>query len=176
MNSSRTVSPLLPIAAFTFAIAHIVFEHFNGGVKTHHFLARADLPGFSNWLGLVILPLVGMILAIRVRLAQGAQEGSLLPTSISIPVAGSLVYGAVLAASFHFGAEQVSLAAFIGLFLCALALPVYRVEYMFGFILGMTFTFGSAIPLVFALVFATLSFLLRGAAVMLISAIRSRRT
>jgi len=39
----------------------------------------------------------------------------------------------------------------------------------------MTFTFGSAIPLVFALVFATLSFFLRGAAVMLMSAIRSRR-
>ena len=57
MTSSRTVSPLVPVAAFVFALAHIGFEHFNGGVKTHHFLARADLPGFSNWLALIVLPL-----------------------------------------------------------------------------------------------------------------------
>jgi hypothetical protein len=175
MTFSRAASPRIPIAALALAIVHIAFEHFNGGVKTHHFLARADLPGFSNWLGLAILPLLGTFLAVRVRSVASAYEGSLLPRSIAIPLAASFVYGAVLAASFHLGASQVSLAAFIGMFLCALALPVYRVEYMFGFVLGMTITFGSAIPLFFALGFATLSFLVRGAAGMLISAIRSRR-
>ncbi|MBY0445646.1 MAG: hypothetical protein K2Q15_10610, partial [Burkholderiales bacterium] len=96
------------------------------------------------------------------------------PQSMSVPLIGSLLYGAVLAASFHFGAPQLSLAAFIGLFICALALPVYRAEYILGFILGMTVTFGSVIPLIFALVFAAVSFAVRSTW-RLIILLRSRR-
>lgn len=175
MNPSRFLSPWIPIAALAFAIAHLAFEHFNGGVKTHHFLARGDLPGLSNWLALAILPLVGLALAMRVKSMQGAQSRGVLPPPMVAPVAGAMAYGAVLAASFHFGAQQVSVAAFMGLFVCALVLPVYRAEYIFGFILGMTFTFGSAIPLVVALVVATLSYVVRGAAGWAIAALRRPR-
>jgi hypothetical protein len=80
----------------------------------------------------------------------------------------------VLAASFHFGASQISLIAFAGLFPCALALPVYRAEYILGFVVGMTATFGSVIPSVFALVLAALSFIARRVFRLLISACRSR--
>jgi hypothetical protein len=175
MISSRSASPVLPIAALAFAIAHLAFEYFNGGVKTHHFLARADLPGFSNWLALVILPLVAVILAVRVRSETSDRSRSLLPRTIAIPLVGSFIYGAVLAASFYFGASQVSLAAFVGLFISAVALPLYRVEYGLGFILGMTVVFGSAIPLFFSIAFGALSYLVRRAGAMLISSIRTRR-
>jgi hypothetical protein len=175
MNLSPRLSFLAPVAALAFAIAHIAFEHFfNGGVKTHHFLARGDLPGFSNWFGLAVLPLVAIVFAMRVRSVQRTAGIYDFPQSMSVPLIGSLLYGAVLAASFHFGAPQLSLAAFIGLFICALALPVYRAEYMLGFILGMTVTFGSVIPLIFALVFAAVSFAVRSAW-RLIILLRSRR-
>jgi ABC-type sulfate transport system permease subunit len=67
MSSSRVVVSLVPLAAIAFAAVFVGMEHFNGGVKTHHFLARADLPGFSNWLSLLILPLLGIIIAWPVK-------------------------------------------------------------------------------------------------------------
>lgn len=174
MNSSPAVLRLIPIAAMAFAIAHVAFEHVNGGVKTHHFLARQDLPGFSNWLGIIVLPLLAAILSVRIRRMSQADRPRDLPRSVALPFAGALLYGAVLAASFHFGASQISLIAFAGLFPCALALPVYRAEYILGFVVGMTATFGSVIPSVFALVFAALSFIARRVFRLLISACRSR--
>jgi len=175
MSSSRTVVPLVPLAAFAFAAAFVGFEYCNGGVKTHHFLARADLPGFSNWLALVVLPLLGIVLAVRAKSQQGGQASSILSPTIAAGTAGSLAYGAALAASFHFGLEQVSLALFLGLFLCSIALPVYRGEYIFGFVVGMTIIFGSVIPLTFALFFATVSFAIRRVAVFVLSAVRKLR-
>jgi hypothetical protein len=175
MSSLRSVAPLIPFAAFVFAVAHVGFEYFNGGVKTHHFLARADLPGFSNWLGLLVLPLLAIALTVRAKSQQGGQAGSILPPALAAGTAGSLAYGAALAASFHFGLEQVSLLLFLGLFLCSIALPVYRAEYIFGFVVGMTIVFGSVIPLAFALVFGTISFALRRTAVFVLSALRKSR-
>lgn len=175
MNTQRTVSPLIPIVALVFAACHIAFEYFNGGVKTHHFLARGDLPGFTNWLGLAVLPLVAIALAVRVGKMQKAAGPFDLPRAVAIPLMGSLLYGATLAASFHFGATQVSLVVLGGLLLAALALPVYRAEYMLGFIVGMTTTFGSVISLLFAIVFGALSFGVRRLGRLAIAIFRSRR-
>jgi hypothetical protein len=175
MPSSRTVVLLLPLAALVYAAAFVAFEHFNGGVRTHHFLARSDLPGFSNWLSLLVLPLLGIILAVRAKSEQSVRAGGVLSRRLVAGLAGSLAYGAALAAAFLFGLEQVSLVLFIGLFLCAIAFPVYRAEYILGFVVGMTIAFGSVIPLAFALVFATISFALRRIGVLVLSAIRKLR-
>ena len=175
MSPTRSTSLLIPLAALAFAIAHLGFEHFSGGIKTHHFLARADLPGFSNWFGLAVLPLLGLLLAARIRSVNRNGEQSFLPHGIAAAAAGSLAYGAMLATSFYFGVEQVSLLVFLGLFLCALLLPVYRIEYIFGFVVGMTFTFGSVIPLVFALVFAAISFAVRHTVAFIVSKARGRK-
>lgn len=170
MTSLRTVSPWAPLAAFAFAVAHVGFEYFNGGVKTHHFLARADLPGFSNWLGLLILPLLGVVLAVRARSAQGGPPASILQPTVAAGTVASLLYGGVLAASFLLGLGQASSILFTGLFVCAIAFPVYRAEYIFGFVVAMTIAFGSVIPLTVAGVFATISFVLRRAAVFVLAA------
>lgn len=175
MSFPRNVFSLAPLAAIAFAAAFVGLEYFNGGVKTHHFLARADLPGFSNWLSLLILPLLGIILAVRTNALQARQPGNVPLSTVAAGAAGSLAYGAALAASFHFGLEKVSLVLFAGLFLLSIALPVYRAEYIFGFVTGMTIAFGSVIPLAFALVFATISFLVRSAALLVLSAIRKPR-
>ncbi len=175
MSSSRTVVTLVPLAAFAFAAAFVGFEHFNGGVKTHHFLARADLPGFSNWLALLVLPLLGIVVAFRAKSEEGSQASNVLSPTIIAGTVGSLAYGAALAVSFHLGIEQVSFVLFLGLFLCSIALPVYRAEYIFGFVVGMTITFGSVIPLVLALFFATISIAIRRVAAFVLSALRKPR-
>jgi hypothetical protein len=176
MSSSRAAISLVPLSAIAFAVAFVGMEHFNGEVKTHHFLARADLPGLSNWLSLFILPLLGVIVAVRSSSLQAGQPRNILPSTLAAGAASSLAYGAALAASFHFGFETVSLALFAGLLLLSTALPVYRAEYIFGFFTGLTITFGSVIPLTFALVFSTISFVVRRAALLILSAMRKPRS
>jgi len=175
MLSSRTVVLLLPLTAFAYAASFVAFEYFNGGVRTHHFLARGDLPGFSNWLSLLVLPLLGVVLSVRAKSEQGGRASGILSPTLAAATAGSLAYGAAIAASFHFGLEQVSLVLFLGLFLGAIAFPVYRAEYIFGFVVGMTIAFGSVIPLAFALFFGTVSFVLRRVWVLGATAIRKPR-
>ena len=175
MPSSRVIVSLVPLAALAFAATFVGTEHFNGGVKTHHFLARADLPGFSNWLSLLILPILGIIVAIRANSLQAGHPSNIPASTLVAGAAGSLAYGAALAASFHLGFEQASLVLFAGLLLLSVALPVYRAEYIFGFVTGMTITFGSVIPLTFAVVFATISFVVRHAAQLALNAVRKPR-
>lgn len=100
------------------------------------------------------LPLLGLILGLRVR-----SEG--MPRSVLSALIGAFLYGAVLAASFELGAQTITSVMFIGLFALALALPVYRAEYITGFLIGMTVTFGAILPLIVAAVVAVLSFLVR---------------
>ncbi|MBM3763290.1 MAG: hypothetical protein FJW36_24000 [Acidobacteria bacterium] len=161
MSLTRVAFSLIPLASLVFAATFVGFEHFNGGVKTHHFGARRDLPGFSNWLSLLILPLLGMIVAHRANSKQAAHTSKILPPPLAVGAAASFAYGAALAGSFLFRFEQVSLILFVSLFLLSLVLPVYRAEWIFGFVTGMTIAFGSVIPLVFAIVFATISFVAR---------------
>jgi hypothetical protein len=166
---------MAPLAGLVFALAFVAFEYFNGGVKTHHFLARADLPGFSNWLTLLILPVLGVALAVQAATERARSTSGATSQQLAVGAAGSLVYGGALAASFLFGLEQLSLVLFLGLFLCAIARPVYRAEYIFGFVAGMTIAFGSVIPLVFAVIFATMSFAVRRFGAYVVSVMRKSR-
>jgi hypothetical protein len=175
MYTLRRISPIAPLAGLVFALAFVTFEYFNGGVKTHHFLARADLPGFSNWLTLLVLPVLGVALAVRVAIEGGRNTSGATTQQLAAGAAGSLMYGGALAASFLFGLEQLSLVLFLGLFLCAVTVPVYRAEYIFGFVAGMTIAFGSVIPLFFAVVFATISFAVRRAGAYVIAKVRKSR-
>ncbi len=43
----------------------------------------------------------------------------------------------------------------------ALVLPVYRVEYVFGFVVGMTYTFGGVLPVLVSIVFGSVSLVTR---------------
>jgi hypothetical protein len=47
-----------------------------------------------------------------------------------------------------------------GLLLLALFLPIYRAQYILGFILGMTYTFGAILPLAFAVVVGLVAFVI----------------
>jgi hypothetical protein len=153
---------IFPVAALAFAASQLAYEHFNGGVVSHNLLNRRDLPAISNWWGLLTLPLLGLLLAWRIR-ALRASTGR-APRAVLVALAGAFAYGAVLAGSFALGAEGITSVVFVALFAIALVLPVYRAEYLLGFVAGMTVTFGGVLPLLVASVVATVSFAVRSAA------------
>lgn len=149
---------VLPLIALAFAAVHLAFEYFNGGVQSHHLLQRADLPGLSNWWALLVLPVLALLTARRIR--AGAEHAR-ARRGILLAGIGALLYGTAMAVSFESGLTDLTGAALLGLLVCGLVLPVHRAEYVLGFVAGMTFTFGSVIPLLLAMVAGAISFVVR---------------
>ena len=51
-------------ASITLAeLAHLTWEHFHGGIRSHHFLNSADMPAISNAWGALLLPLLAWFLS-----------------------------------------------------------------------------------------------------------------
>ncbi|MDQ6769716.1 MAG: hypothetical protein M3Z54_06985 [Gemmatimonadota bacterium] len=127
--------------------AHLTWEHFHGGVVSHHILHRSDMPAISNWWGVLLLPALTWFLTGRIqkRLAlDSAGKG----TTVVLGFVGSLLYGILLAVSFTNHFESIASYLFQGMLLLAILLPVYRAECVLGFVLGMAFTFGAVLPTV----------------------------
>ena len=157
----QRVKAIIVSGALVLVLLHLGWEMVNGGVVSHHLLARSDMPSISNWWGLLAVPVLAWFVAGSVMNRATAEEHGdrLIPASIrrALPAfCGALVYGGLLAGSFAFGfgLEQY---LFLGLFVIGLALPIYRGEYILGFVLGMMATFGGVLPLVVAAVAASIS-------------------
>ena len=143
-------------------VTHLAWEHFHGGIRSHHFLNSADMPAISNAWGALLLPALAWFLSAfiqkRIALTSDARDSSQkLPTSIVVGFLGALLFGILLSASFTSGYETITEYLFMGMLLLALLLPVYRAECVLGFVLGMTFTFGAILPTVVASVIAAFS-------------------
>ena len=137
------------------SVAHLAWEHTHGGVQSHHLLARPDLPAISNWWGLIILPFLGW-LASRSAARDAALDDGATARSIS-RFLGALLVGLALSSSFAAGFESAATGIFLTSLAVGLILPIYRAEYIFGFVLGMTFVLGSVLPTIAALLGAGIS-------------------
>ncbi|MDB5935911.1 MAG: hypothetical protein JWQ01_3255 [Massilia sp.] len=150
---------ILTAGALLFELTHLGWERLHGGVAAHHFLNRADLPAISNWWGVLLVPaltwfLVGRILRRIAKQAGATSAESHLPRAILAGFLGALAYGAGLALAFTTNSPVVSY-VFLGLFAVSVFARTYRAQYVLGFVLGMTLTFGAVLPTVIALVVAS---------------------
>ncbi len=145
-------------------LVHLAWEYFNGGVPSHHLLNNPDLPAISNWWGALLLPAIAWFLSggIQKRLAlqPASKVYSVIPSTVIGGFVGALLFGISLSLSFSLGYETLSSYLFFGMLLIALIFPVYRGEYILGFILGMTFTFGAILPTIISLIIAILSMII----------------
>lgn len=129
----------------------LAWDHYHGGVPSHHLLNRKDLPAISNWWGGLLLPLLTWFLLDRIqkRFMQDKVEKSTVlkrRAKIIYRFTCALLFGILLSLFFTFGYTDISGYMFIVLFLLALFFPVYRAECLLGFVIGMTFTFGGVLP------------------------------
>ena len=143
-------------------LAHLCWEHFHGGVRIHHFLARSDMPAMSNWWGLLVLPVLAWFATGRLqkriaRNSDGHDAASTFSVNVVAGFAGTMLFGILLSVSFTRGDETITAYLFEGILLLALLLPAYRAECVLGFVLGMTFTFGVVLPAIVGSIIATLS-------------------
>ena len=143
----------------------LLWNHYHGGVPSHHILAREDLPAISNWWGGFLLPLLTWFLLYRIqkRLMRNNTEGlkgSQIGLNIFYGFTVALCFGIILSAFFTFGNTDFPGYMLIGLLLLALFLPVFRAECLLGFVIGMTYTFGAVLPTIIGSLFALIGALL----------------
>jgi hypothetical protein len=161
----------ITIVVLLAAVAHLAWEFFHGGVQTHHVLQRRDLPGISNWWGLLVLPgltwyLLGRVqrrMQCRVERRSSPLEQSLSVfwnRAVLISAVGGLVFGALLSTAFAFRQEDLAFYVLLSIVLLAVLLPIYRAECVLGFVLAMTFVFGALLPTMIATILAAVSALL----------------
>jgi hypothetical protein len=161
--------------AFLAELAHLTWEHFHGGIISHHILNRADLPSISNAWGLLLLPaltwfLIGRILirnavlnlspSMNLNTPLSSTQTAALPKSVIIGFKVALLFGVVLSSCFANRYTSLTEYLFLSILLLALILPVYRAECVLGFILGMSFVFGVVLPTGIATIIASISMLL----------------
>jgi len=164
----RQISPMRVglIALITLAeLLVLAWEYTHGGVKSHHLLNRPDLPAISNWWGALLLPILSWFLISSILRRAGVDKARKVPVGMMAGFGGALLYGLLLALAFTLHYEALSTYLFLGMFLAAALLPIYHAEYLLGFVLGMTFTFGAVLPTIVgslvAAVSAILHFLVR---------------
>lgn len=145
-------------------LAHLAWQHFDGGVVSHNLGNRADWPAISNWWGAAVLPAVTWFLTGRIarRIAAhprnpGAGAGARIPGAIAAGFLAALAFGVVLSLAFTFDYTAVSSTMFFGVLALALVLPLYRAENVLGFILGMAFTFGGVLPVLIGSLIAAIA-------------------
>lgn len=143
----------------------LAYQYTHGGVAGHSFLARADMPTISNWWGGLSLPLVAYVLTGRVQRRLAAFGTNAVQADAALRVAaagmvGAALYGAAMMAGMLTGHKEVSSFLFMALPLIALVLPVFRAEYLLGFIAALSMVVGGVLPLIIATGVAVMSLVL----------------
>jgi len=143
----------------------LAWYYYNGGVPSHHILAREDLPEISNWWGAILLPLLTWFVVFRIQKRENLPNGKSpeflkIPLKIWVGFLGALILGIALSVFFTLGYESMPGYLILSVFLISLFFPVYRAECLLGFVIGMTFTFGAILPTGIGSILAIIGFLI----------------
>ncbi len=160
--SFKTIQIAATILVSIFIGMLLIWEKFHGGVVTHHILQRSDLPGISNWWGIVLLPFLCWFSFYRIQkrfllIDQTANTPTVFIGNSIVGFLGALVFGIVLAVAFSYGYTNFMNYQVDCLLLLLFFVPMYRSEYLLGFVLGMTVALGAILPTAFALIISLLS-------------------
>jgi hypothetical protein len=120
---------LLVAAASLYIWALLAFEHYNGGVVSHHLLQREDLPAISNWWGALVVPLLSWFLSglIYKRVVTA------YPFAVVVGFIAALLFGVLLSVLFVYQ-QQMLPGVMLSLPVLALLFPLYRTECLLGFV------------------------------------------
>ena len=128
---------------------HLAWDYFHGGVPTHRILRREDLPGISNWWGGIVLPLFTWFLLYLIQNRMDKNDKSNINSNLIHFIyrfLGAFLFGILLSFFFTIGSDIPGY-MMIAIIPLSFFIPLYRPEYLLGFVLGMTYTFGAILPL-----------------------------
>lgn len=155
-KTSLYITAIVTIAIWTL----LAWNYYHGGVPSHHILAKKDLPSISNWWGGLLLPLLTWWLLYRIQKRVVGNKNAYTDsqqTKVIYGFVGALLYGILLSASFILDIKYIPNYMLLGVFLLALFFPIYRSEYLLGFVIGMTYTFGAVLPTMIGTILASIA-------------------
>lgn len=160
MNQPLTQKVRILITAIVTLLvwAHILWDYTHGGIPVHHILHSADLPGIPNWWGAIVLPIFTYFLLLRIakRINPPESKDSLIQSILRV-LAG-VVFAVSISVCFMNGIEVTDY--IMGLiFLLSFIFPLYKSEYLLGWVLGSAFSFGAILPMAFGSILCLLFFL-----------------
>jgi hypothetical protein len=123
----------------------VAWQWANGGIGSHHLLANPELPAISNGWGMLALPAPAWILTGRFLRRATSPEAN---RSIWFAAVGAMGAGALLSLAFTYGSVDHATLVMLLILLSGALLPLYRAEYLLGFVLAMNWVFGPILPMV----------------------------
>lgn len=159
-NLTKIKAPIVGVVTLLI-FSFLFWEHFHGGVTSHHLLHQQDLPSISNWWSGILLPILTWFLLSRIEkrldknISQTKQTNNAVSTVFWLFITG-LVFGILLSTSFTNEYKPFLDNVLYVIIILSFIIPVYYSEFILGFILGMTYTFGAIIPTVFILIVAVI--------------------
>jgi hypothetical protein len=142
---------LLPLVLL-FMVVHLAYEYFTHGVATHYLLADESLPGFSNWWGLLTIPLTTWFIISWIRYRDQKKGQTTTPIEFLIEVAMGMAFGLSITLLWLTNQDEF-LQYWIWLpVLLSIFLIIHRWTYYLGCCLGMVIAFGGVLPLLVGLV------------------------
>lgn len=141
--------------------SHITWDYFHGGIPTHYLLQNADLPGIPNWLGGLVLPFFTWFLLYRIHKRIDRRKITVASESLRAVVLrflAAVLIAILIAICFMNGIDLIDY--IMGcIFILAFFFPLYKSEYLLGWVLGSAFTFGAIIPIGFGSLLALIFFM-----------------
>lgn len=141
--------------------SHIAWDYFHGGIPTHYLLHNADLPGIPNWLGGIVLPFFTWFLLFRIhkRIDDPKQVNVEQLSSVVRRFLIAMIVAISIAVLFTLEIDFIEY-IMLGIFILAFVFPLYKSEYLLGWVVGSSFTFGAIIPIGFGSLFLLVFYIL----------------
>lgn len=140
---------------------HIAWDYFHDGIPTHYIFHSEDMPGIPNWWGGIVLPFFTWFLLYRIHKRINGSEIPVASESLRNVILRFLAAALVSIAIAIFFMNGIEVIDYImgSLFVLAFFLPLYKSEYLLGWVLGASFSFGAMIPISFGSLLALVFFI-----------------
>jgi hypothetical protein len=143
----------------------LIWDYFHDGVPSHHILDQKKLPAISNWWSGILLPILTWILLgkIKSRIENQTKIDSQYKSAITrvlVRFSIGLVFGIILSVSFINNYKPFLDNVLYLLLILSFIAPIFFSEFILGFVLGMTYTFGAILPTAFILIMAAIGFVI----------------
>lgn len=138
---------------------HVLWDYFHGGIPVHYLFMNESMPPMPNWLGAIILPFFTWFLLRRIQKRTNVLNSSESLSKVLMRFLIAAVVATGISVCFTMGIE---IPGFILLSILGLGLffPLYKSEFLLGWVLGSSYTFGAIIPMLMGSLFALGCFLL----------------
>jgi hypothetical protein len=127
---------------------HVLWDYFHGGIPTHYLFHNKDMPGIPNWVGAVVLPFFTWFLLGRIQKRTNQPNTNETLQKIGLRFLAGLLFAITISICFL---NDIMIVDYImgTIFLLAFVFPLYRSEYLLGWVVGAAYTFGAIIPIGF---------------------------